>query len=625
MSWPANAGGTTPTWPGNRPEEEGRGGVRMPPGTYAAAPPPPWTTGVSGDGGGFAGVPPNGAEASGPQGMPQGRGAGDSRAAYPNPFGAAGTAYDTRSPTPAYPPPGDTTSMESWAKAGAAYGQQYLSNVFAGNASERLPSFVSALARNAFGASSSSDAPSSSSTPWVAGADPAYATRGNGTAASGGDPATFFRVPKYYFQVDVQYRFRGRRRRAAIPAAVRGRQRARPLHSGDGIRHLCAYRRVCARHTGRIHPGDHGAPRHRRAGGGRRRSVTPADGTVRHQRARHPLDGHCGAIRLQVCRSGDRHADGDVGGPRAPSRGAGVPAGATVRVVDDGLVPAAHLQADADAGGATTRGGMERRPQPRHRPTSGQAQLPAAAHRAHPDSALPGAQRETGRPEVNGHARRLRTGTYSSARVSSALPTAVAACLVRTPVVGDDARPPSLAPRGALGAPCGATLFACPRSALSSDIMAVRTDVPAFLPTAAGFRLRKQSGARRAAVCSPRPTGFPVSGRAVRGRLGRAQPLVSGYGRPSSSKKLPKKEKLEAEEVFYDGPPSWTELIIPAVSVLTPADPGAERISRAPRGRGGISGYQGGTVRASVWRLGGRLCVVPARRRQVGAACSAQL
>ncbi|KAK4535248.1 hypothetical protein CDCA_CDCA04G1273 [Cyanidium caldarium] len=99
--------------------------------------------------------------------------------------------------------------------------------------------------------------------------------------------------------------------------------------------------------------------------------------------------------------------------------------------------------------------------------------------------------------------------------------------------------------------------------------MAVRTDVPAFLPTAAGFRLRKQSGARRAAVCSPRPTGFPVSGRAVRGRLGRAQPLVSGYGRPSSSKKLPKKEKLEAEEVFYDGPPSWTELIIPAVSVLT--------------------------------------------------------
>ncbi|KAK4535247.1 hypothetical protein CDCA_CDCA04G1272 [Cyanidium caldarium] len=205
MSWPANAGGTTPTWPGNRPEEEGRGGVRMPPGTYAAAPPPPWTTGVSGDGGGFAGVPPNGAEASGPQGMPQGRGAGDSRAAYPNPFGAAGTAYDTRSPTPAYPPPGDTTSMESWAKAGAAYGQQYLSNVFAGNASERLPSFVSALARNAFGASSSSDTPSSSSTPWVAGADPAYATRGNGTAASGGDPATFFRVPKYYFQVDVQY------------------------------------------------------------------------------------------------------------------------------------------------------------------------------------------------------------------------------------------------------------------------------------------------------------------------------------------------------------------------------------------------------------------------------------
>ena len=103
--------------------------------------------------------------------------------------------------------------------------------------------------------------------------------------------------------------------------------------------------------------------------------------------------------------------------------------------------------------------------------------------------------------------------------------------------------------------------------------MAVRADVPAFLPTAAGFRLRKLSGARRTAVCSPRPTGIPVSGRAVRGRLRRVQPLVSVYGRPSSSssssKKLPKKEKLEAEEVFYDGPPSWTELIIPAVSVLT--------------------------------------------------------
>ena len=180
----------------------------MPPGTYAAAPPPPWMTGVSGDGGGFAGAPPNGVGTSGPQGMPPGTASGDSRAAYPNPFGAAATAYDTRSLIPAHPTPGDATSMESWAKVGAAYGQQYLSNVFAGNASERLPSFVSALARNAFGASSSSsNAPSSSSssTPWTAGADPAYAIRGNGTTASGGDHATFFRVPKYYFQVDVRY------------------------------------------------------------------------------------------------------------------------------------------------------------------------------------------------------------------------------------------------------------------------------------------------------------------------------------------------------------------------------------------------------------------------------------
>eukprot|EP00180_Rhodochaete_pulchella_P000304 Plantae.Rhodophyta-Rhodochaete_pulchella.ctg1211.p2 GENE.Plantae.Rhodophyta-Rhodochaete_pulchella.ctg1211~~Plantae.Rhodophyta-Rhodochaete_pulchella.ctg1211.p2 ORF type:complete len:191 (+),score=24.10 Plantae.Rhodophyta-Rhodochaete_pulchella.ctg1211:26-574(+) len=59
-----------------------------------------------------------------------------------------------------------------------------------------------------------------------------------------------------------------------------------------------------------------------------------------------------------------------------------------------------------------------------------------------------------------------------------------------------------------------------------------------------------------------------LSARCVRSSLAqrrRANLLMKG----SSTAGPGGKKKLEPEEVFFDGPPSWTEVVIPTISILT--------------------------------------------------------
>lgn len=44
---------------------------------------------------------------------------------------------------------------------------------------------------------------------------------------------------------------------------------------------------------------------------------------------------------------------------------------------------------------------------------------------------------------------------------------------------------------------------------------------------------------------------------------------VDLYARPASDKSEKDKATLAPEETFFEGPPSWTEVLLPAVSVLT--------------------------------------------------------
>lgn len=37
----------------------------------------------------------------------------------------------------------------------------------------------------------------------------------------------------------------------------------------------------------------------------------------------------------------------------------------------------------------------------------------------------------------------------------------------------------------------------------------------------------------------------------------------------SEARKMSSKVKLEPEVTFFDGPPSWTEVILPTISILT--------------------------------------------------------